>query len=78
VTGFDVFSLFGGNTAYLSSGNNLYTLNLTTAALTSVGTFSGGALRDIAVVPEPSTYALLGLGALAASFRLRPRRPAIA
>ena len=79
VTGFDVLTVGGVNTAYFSSGNNLYTLNLTNAVLTSSGTLAGPGLRDIAVVvPEPSTYALLGLGLLAGFLVMRNRRSTVA
>jgi hypothetical protein len=78
ITGLDVLTIGGVNTAFLSSGNSLYTLDLSTAVLTSMGTFSGVGLRDIAAVPEPSTYALLGLGLLGGFFMLRHRRSSVA
>jgi hypothetical protein len=74
ITGFDVLTINGINTAYLSSGNSLFTINLSNAVLTSVGTLSGPAIRDIAVVPEPSTYALLCIGAVGAVLLHRRRR----
>lgn len=68
--GFDISGLTG--TAYLSGrvlgANNLYTVDLATGNSVLVGQFGTGvSVLDIAVVPEPGTYALfaVGLGALA-------------
>ncbi|MBW4673965.1 MAG: DUF4394 domain-containing protein [Desmonostoc geniculatum HA4340-LM1] len=66
--GFDIFTDNGVNTAFAAltptsiSGSNLYTIDLTTGAATSVGTISGGKrlIGLTAVVPEPN----IGLGAL--------------
>ena len=74
VTGFDVFSLQGGNVAYLSSVNQLYTIDLATAVLTSVGTLAGPDIRDLAAIPEPSTYALIAVGGALALFAFARRR----
>ncbi len=65
--GFDIAT---DGLGYLSSGNNLYTVNLGTGAATLLGT-APVALRDIAVVPEPTVAAL---GALAGLGLLRRRR----
>ncbi len=75
-TGFDIA---GTGIAYLSRGNELYTLNLGTGVLTNVGTQAGTGLIDIAFVPEPGTYALVGLGGAALvvfAVRRRPRHAA--
>ncbi len=54
-------------TMYLvdNSTDTLYTLNLATGAATAVGSTGGGNLLGLVyvnVIPEPSTYALFGLG----------------
>lgn len=68
--GFDIDQT---GTAWLSSGNGLYTVNLATGAGTAVGTVGGSGLVSIAAVavPEASTVSVLGLTGLAA---LRHRR----
>ncbi|ODH02805.1 hypothetical protein A4S05_22380 [Nostoc sp. KVJ20] len=66
--GFDIFTDNGVNTAFAAltpastSGSNLYTINLTTGAATSVGTISSGKrlIGLTTIVPEPN----VGLGAL--------------
>lgn len=75
-TGFDVLTVGGANTAYLSSGNDLFTVNLANGALTRVGTQLGTYIVDVAFVPEPGTYALLAVGAAALALVLRRRRMA--
>jgi hypothetical protein len=85
LVGFDI--AWPGNTAYASftpatgGGSSLYTINLTTGAATLIGTIGNGnqVIRGLAVpigtdttVPEPTTFALGGLGLLAmALFRRR-------
>lgn len=85
--GFDIAS--PGNAAYASftsvtgGGSSLYTINLTTGAATLIGTIGNGnqLIRGLAVpigagtdtVPEPSTFALAGLGLLAMAWSLRRR-----
>lgn len=71
-TGFDISQNSG--VAYLTANpstdggavrQRLYTVNLTTGAATSVGLVGSNAnfnLVDIAVVPEPSTWMMIGLG----------------
>ena len=66
------FTLFNGTTPGYESGSFHFTTNLggglywDTSALASFGTLT--------VVPEPSTYALLGLGTLSAALASRRRR----
>ncbi len=66
--GFDISALQGTSTGYVSDGDNFYTVNLTTGALTSVGTINNGAVttKSIAAstVPEPTSAALGALGLL--------------
>ena len=77
-TGFDIQTIGTTNTAYLTNGNALYTVNLTTGAATSVGTLPGAGIIDLAVVPEPSTYVLFAVGALALGVVALRRRQAVA
>ena len=69
--GFDIGSLVGFDispttgVAFLSNGNALYTVNLANGATTASGTFFAfAAVQSLAVIPEPSSLALLGLGAV--------------
>ncbi len=84
MTGFDVLTVGGVNTAYLSNGNTFYIVNLNmgqvggaagdlTNAFTVTGL--GAGITDFAVViPEPSTYALLAVGLAFGFFVLRRQR----
>ena len=54
--GFDIVN--NNNLAFLSNAQSLYSVNLTTGALTPVGTIGGSGVFSIAVVPEPSTIPL--------------------
>jgi hypothetical protein len=71
--GFDISGRSG--IAFLNNGNRLYTLNLTSAQATSLGTIGAGSLVGLtaAGVPEPATWALmiLGFGLTAAAMRRR-------
>ena len=72
--GLDISGTSGVAYASLQSGPNsvLYTIDLGTGLATSVGQItSGNLIRDLTVVPEPTTAAVLGLGGLAL---LRRRR----
>lgn len=72
--GLDISGASGVAYASLQSGPNsvLYTIDLGTGLATSVGQItSGNLIRDLTVVPEPTTAAVLGLGGLAL---LRRRR----
>ncbi|GAA5129151.1 DUF4394 domain-containing protein [Luteolibacter yonseiensis] len=60
------FDIAADGTGYLVSGNNFYTVNLTSGLATSVGTL-GQNLTSITVVPEPGAIVLVsvvGLGLL--------------
>ncbi len=70
-TGFDVLTLGGINTAYVSNGNTFYTVSLNMGMVGGVAgdlanaftvTGLGAGITDFAVVPEPGTYALLTVG----------------
>lgn len=70
VTGFDIVTVGGVNTAYFSailSGsmtNNLYVLDLTTGAARLAGGIAGNRMTGLALtaVPEPGTWALMATG----------------
>ena len=68
--GFDIVD--GDNKAFVSNGQDLYSINLATGALTGIGTIGGSGVLGLAVVPEPATA---GLGLMAAfGFLLRRHR----
>lgn len=86
-TGFDVSTVGGANTAYVSSGNTIYIVNLNMGMvggvagdLTSFTTVTGpgAGITDFAVVaiPEPSTYALLVAGLVGLGLLQRRRAQA--
>ena len=60
--GFDIVN--AANDAFVSNGQSLYSINLGTGALTSLGTIGGSGVIGLAVVPEPATAGLAGLSAL--------------
>jgi hypothetical protein len=64
------FDIGPDGVGYLTNGSSLYSVNLTSGTASLLGT-APVALRDIAVVPEPSVAAL---GAIAALGLLRRRR----
>lgn len=67
--GFDI-SPAGAN--FVTDGNSLYSINLTSGLLSPLGTIAtAGTLQSLAVVPEPATVALAALGFVPA---LRRRR----
>lgn len=80
--GFDIGSVSG--TAYLQTAetsgtqDNLYTVDLGTGAATLVGAIGPSTLNTFGIsaqaVPEPGTYALLGMGLLGGAWLLRGRR----
>lgn len=76
--GFDLgelvgFDISGATTiAYVSNGNALYTANLASGGLTSIGSIGGPLdIESIAVVPSPGVLGLCSLGGL---LSLRRRR----
>lgn len=67
LVGFDISALQGNVAGYVSSLNSFYTVNLSTGALTFVGTIGDGKTFDTVTiaaetVPEPSTLGLLSVG----------------
>lgn len=59
-----------GSLLVLSSGDDIFTVDKTTGLLTAAGTLSGLntsalAFNAVAVIPEPSTFALLALSSIA-------------
>ena len=73
--GFDISGATG--VAFFNNGNALYTINLQTAAATSLGTIGAGSLIGLTAgaVPEPATWALmiLGFGAVGGAMRRRAK-----
>jgi len=66
------FDITADNLAFVSNGNSIYTVNLTTGDFSDLPSLViGPAITSIAVVPEPSTMVL---GALAGLAMLRRRR----
>lgn len=68
--GFDIFFDGFNNSAFAAvsnaggAGSDFYSINLATGAATLVGSIGGGvAIRDIALIPAPSTglFAIAGL-----------------
>jgi hypothetical protein len=79
--GFDVSGRTGTAFASLNGGNNFGTVNLTTGAFTNIGAIGGGFAGQVVgmslvTVPEPSSVALLGMGAAGLLGYVRRRRPA--
>lgn len=81
LSGFDILTKDGVNTAFAASGSTLYTINLNTGAATSTGTVGDGStLKGLAAVPvpEPTTVvSLLGLGIFALFNRSRHRAKSV-
>lgn len=65
-------SLFGGGL----TANSLYTVDLTTGLATLAGPVSGvnGSFRDLAVVPEPSSFVIAALAGVGFAFVAARRR----
>ena len=75
--GFDISQSSG--LAFLTDNDNLYTVDLSTGAATLVGTIGGALGADTIsiasqAVPEPSTYALVGIGLVGLLVVLRRRQ----
>jgi hypothetical protein len=71
--GFDINNV---GSAYASSGNAFFSINLSTGATTQLGTIGGNsAIRDIAAapVPEPSTILVSALGLAGLGYLRRKR-----
>lgn len=84
-TGFDVLTLSGMNTAYVSNGNTFFIVNLNMGMVGGVAgdltnaftvTGPGGTITDFTVIPEPSTYVLLGVGFVGLALLARRRSQA--
>lgn len=78
--GFDISGLSGQAFASLASpsdtNSSLYSINLATGVATPVGVIGGALLRDISLapVPEPGTWAMIGLGMAILLGKLRRQR----
>lgn len=78
--GFDVFTDFTGNNAYLALNDSLYTVNLGTGGATLIGGIGASNIRGLTfalagAVPEPGTWAMMicGFGLIGATLRRRRR-----
>ncbi|MES2753740.1 MAG: DUF4394 domain-containing protein [Pseudomonadota bacterium] len=66
--GFDIFSIGGGNEAYLSSGTGFYSVDLTAGTASLIGNTGGfrgfavGGPAVVADVPEPASWLMMILG----------------
>lgn len=77
LVGFDIFTQNGVDSAFVTAGSNLYTLDLGTGAATLVGGIGDGSnLRGVAAVPEPTTMAGLALAGAGMGY-VRRRRKAV-
>jgi hypothetical protein len=70
-TGFDIVG--SANMAFLSNGQDLYSVNLATGALSGLGAIGGSGVVGLAVVPEPSATVLGMLGLMSAVLRRKRR-----
>lgn len=70
------FDITGVNTSFVQAGNILYNINLSTGALTQIGTTDRVLFGLSAAVPEPSTWAMMiiGFGAVGAAARSSRRK----
>jgi Domain of unknown function (DUF4394)/PEP-CTERM motif len=73
------FDISGANTSFVLSGNTLSRINLTTGALTRIGSTTEPLFGLSAAVPEPATWGMMiiGFGAIGAAARSsrRNRKP---
>lgn len=70
------FDISGVNTAFVQAGNTLYNINLSTGALSTIGTTDRVLFGLSAAVPEPATWAMMiiGFGAVGAAARSSRRK----
>jgi hypothetical protein len=74
------FDISGANTGFVQAGNILYSIDLTSGALSTIGNTNRTLFGLSAAVPEPATWAmmLIGFGAVGAAARSsRSRRKTV-
>lgn len=77
LVGFDIFTQNGVDSAFLTAGSKLYTVDLGSGAATLVGDVGDGSnLRGVAAVPEPTTMAGLALAGAGMTYVRRRRKVA--
>jgi Domain of unknown function (DUF4394)/PEP-CTERM motif len=73
-TSFDIKTVGTSNTGFVQNGTTLYTVNLTTGALTALGSTDRAIFAMTAGIPEPATWAMMLGGFGLVGFGMRRRK----